>query len=295
MVNCDINNLDDKFSTYHNLTSYLVKGNKSEGFDDMIDFLCRSKLHFALTVNPTIYISHMADFWNSASYSIEHGIPQIKAKVDGKDITVTEATLRKYLRLQDEGAANSYTKDEYMRTFVSIGYTGNQQDYTIEKALLGPPWKYLCHTLFQCISQKRSGWLQLSSGLASAVHGLVTAQNINFSHLIFEGLRYNLPEGAKQSFYMYPIFLQEIFNRELKDLSKTAIIYMIVSHKNNIFKSMRTVSKNSSEVNVPLLPTMLNIQSIQGNSSAVPADTDPTPSTSKPERTTSASIDRTHV
>ncbi|KAI3725109.1 hypothetical protein L1987_64884 [Smallanthus sonchifolius] len=61
----------------------------------------------------------MEDFCNSTSYSIEQGIPQIKAKVDGKDINKTEATLRKHLNLQDEGAPNSYTKDEYMRTFIS--------------------------------------------------------------------------------------------------------------------------------------------------------------------------------
>ncbi|KAI3807773.1 hypothetical protein L1987_23707 [Smallanthus sonchifolius] len=117
MANIDINNPDDKFSTYHNLTAYLVKGKKSEGFGDMIEFLCQSKIHFALTVNPTIYIPHMEDFWNSVVFSTEQGTPQIKSKVDGKDITITEATLKKHLKLQDEGAANSYTKNEYMRTF----------------------------------------------------------------------------------------------------------------------------------------------------------------------------------
>ncbi|KAI3784489.1 hypothetical protein L1987_43588 [Smallanthus sonchifolius] len=173
----DINNPDDKFSPYHNLTTYLTKGKKSDGFDDMIDFLCRSKIHHALTVNPTIYIPHMEDFWNTAVYSTEQGIPQIKAKVDGKDIIISEATLRKHLQLQDERAAISYSKEEYMRTFVSIGYTGNQNEYTIEKALMGPPWKYLCHSLLQCISQKRSGWHQVSSALASGDSSVIPADN----------------------------------------------------------------------------------------------------------------------
>ncbi|KAI3784191.1 hypothetical protein L1987_43285 [Smallanthus sonchifolius] len=180
----------------------------------MIDFLCRSKIYFALTTNPTIYIPHMEDFWSTAVYSTEQGIPQIKSKVDGKNITILEATLRKHLKLQDEGAAISYSKDECMRTFVSIGYTGNQTEYTIEKALMGPPWKYLCHILFQCIYQKRSGWHQVSSALASAFHG----------------------------------------------------------------------------VNVPMLSTMLNVQSTPGDSSAIPADTDPTPSTSHPEQQSASTI-----
>ncbi|KAI3825131.1 hypothetical protein L1987_06607 [Smallanthus sonchifolius] len=286
----DINNPDDKFSPYHNLTAYLTKGKKSEGFNDMIDFLCRSKIYFALTTNPNIYILHMEDFWSTAVYSTEQGITKIKAKVDGRDITISEATLRKHLKLQDEGAAISYSKDEYMRTFVSIGYTGNQTEYTIEKTLMGPPWKYLCHTLLQCISQKRSGWHQVSSALASAFHGMVTNLGFNFAHLIFEGLRYNLQKGAKQQFFMYPRFLQEVFNQELKELSKPARIYIKLGHKNNIFQSMRTVSKKFSGVNVPLLSTMLNIQSNPGDSSAIPADTDPTPSTSHPEQQSASTI-----
>ncbi|KAI3796205.1 hypothetical protein L1987_38871 [Smallanthus sonchifolius] len=295
MAGADINNPNDKFSPYHNLTAYLIKGKKSEGFNDMIDFLCRSKILHALTVNPTIYTSHMEDFWSSAVYSTEQGTPQIRGTVDGKEMIITEAKLRQHLKLQDEGDATSYPRDVYMRTFVSIGYTGNQTEYTIEKALMGPKWKYLCHTLLQCISQKRSGWNQLSSGLASAIHGMITGAGFNFSHLILEGLRYNLQEGVKSQFFMYPRFLQEVFNIEHQDLSKTARIYSILGHKNNIFQSMRTVSSKFSGADVPLLSTMLNTQSAQGDSSANPADTDPTPSTSLPQTQTTASFDRTPV
>ncbi|KAI3754579.1 hypothetical protein L1987_54366 [Smallanthus sonchifolius] len=46
-------------------------------------------------------------------------------------------------------------------------YTGNQNGYTVEKTLMGPPWKYLCHTLLQCISQKKSKWHQVNSALAT--------------------------------------------------------------------------------------------------------------------------------
>ncbi|KAI3810758.1 hypothetical protein L1987_20380 [Smallanthus sonchifolius] len=259
----------------------------------MIDFLCRSKIHHALTVNPTIYTSHMEDFWSSAVYSTDQGTPQIKGTVDGKEMIITEAKLRQHLKLQDKGDAISYPRDVYMRTFVSIGYTGNQTEYTIEKALMGPKWKYLCHTLLQCISQKRSDWNQLSSGLASAIHGMITGAGFNFSHLILEGLRYNLQEGVKSQFFMYPRFLQEVFNIEHQDLSKTARIYSILGHKNNIFQSMRTVSSKFSGADVPLLSTMLNTQSAQGDSSANPADTDPTPSTSLPQTQTAVSLDRT--
>ncbi|KAI3725450.1 hypothetical protein L1987_65238 [Smallanthus sonchifolius] len=71
-----------------------------------------------------------------------------------------------------------------MRTFVSIGYTRNQNEYTVEKVLMGPPWKFLCHTLLQCISQKRSGWHQVSYALASIVHGMVTTKGAHAQQLL---------------------------------------------------------------------------------------------------------------
>ncbi|KAI3706161.1 hypothetical protein L1987_76419 [Smallanthus sonchifolius] len=119
---------------------------------------------------------------------------------------------------------------------------------------------------------------------------MITGQGFNFAHLIFEGLTYNLQEGAKQQFFMYPRFLQEVFNNEIKELSKPAKIYLMLGHKSNIFQSMRTISKKFLGVNVPLLYTMVNIQSTQGDSSAIPADTDPTPSTSHPEQPSSSTI-----
>ncbi|KAI3825243.1 hypothetical protein L1987_06724 [Smallanthus sonchifolius] len=53
---------------------------------------------------------------------------------------------------------------------------------------------------------------------------------------------------------------------------------------------MRTVSKKFSGVNVSLLSTMLNIQSTPGDSSTIPADIDPTPSTSHPEQQSASTI-----
>ncbi|KAI3732718.1 hypothetical protein L1987_63925 [Smallanthus sonchifolius] len=53
---------------------------------------------------------------------------------------------------------------------------------------------------------------------------------------------------------------------------------------------MRIVSKKFSGVNVPLLSTMLNIQSTPGDSSTISADTDPTPSTSHPEQKSASTI-----
>nr|GFA93667.1 hypothetical protein [Tanacetum cinerariifolium] len=51
------------------LSSYCCQANSdaAEGFDHIIDFLSGSYIHYALTVNPHIYISCIKQFWNTAS------------------------------------------------------------------------------------------------------------------------------------------------------------------------------------------------------------------------------------
>nr|GFC02709.1 hypothetical protein [Tanacetum cinerariifolium] len=52
------------------LSSYCCQANKSdaaEGFEQIIDFLSESYIHYALTMNPHIYISCIKQFWNTAT------------------------------------------------------------------------------------------------------------------------------------------------------------------------------------------------------------------------------------
>nr|GEW87493.1 ribonuclease H-like domain-containing protein [Tanacetum cinerariifolium] len=57
---------------------------------------------YALTVNPTIYISFIEQFWSTAKAKTINGEAQIHAKVDGKKIIVIESSVRRDLRLADE-------------------------------------------------------------------------------------------------------------------------------------------------------------------------------------------------
>nr|GFB99656.1 hypothetical protein [Tanacetum cinerariifolium] len=43
------------------------KSNAAEGFEQIIDFLSGSHIHYAFIVNPHIYISCIKQFWNTAS------------------------------------------------------------------------------------------------------------------------------------------------------------------------------------------------------------------------------------
>ncbi|GJW01449.1 hypothetical protein Tco_1556700 [Tanacetum coccineum] len=89
----------------HNMVSYLNKPTGSEGFQEIVDFLNGSHIRYALTKNPTIYVSLMKKFWQTATVrTIDNGEQEITATVDGKEFTITEVSVRRHLQLADVDA-----------------------------------------------------------------------------------------------------------------------------------------------------------------------------------------------
>ncbi|GKD03417.1 hypothetical protein Tco_1178391, partial [Tanacetum coccineum] len=85
----------------HNMVVFLSKPAKSEGFEQIVDFLNAHPIRYALTVNPTIYVSCIEQFWSSIVAKTINGEVQLHALVDGKRIVITETSVRRSLRLAD--------------------------------------------------------------------------------------------------------------------------------------------------------------------------------------------------
>ncbi|GJY69615.1 hypothetical protein Tco_0472597 [Tanacetum coccineum] len=81
-----------KFADTHNLVAFLEKPTESDGFEQIVDFLNVHPIKYALTVNPTIYISYIEQFWTTAKVKTINGEAQLHARVDGKKIIITEST-----------------------------------------------------------------------------------------------------------------------------------------------------------------------------------------------------------
>jgi hypothetical protein len=98
-----------KFVDEHNQVSYLQKSNDKSGpvFHQIVDFLNTTHIRYALTMNPTISVSHIKQFWNTVeSITLEQGdtnasVEALRATVDGVTIDVTESSLRRILQLDD--------------------------------------------------------------------------------------------------------------------------------------------------------------------------------------------------
>ncbi|GKD92165.1 hypothetical protein Tco_1372002 [Tanacetum coccineum] len=91
-----------KFADTHNMVAFLSKPTESDGFEQIVDFLNAHPIRYALTINPTIYISCIEQFWSTVMAKTINGEEQLHALVDGKKIIITESSVRRDLQLADE-------------------------------------------------------------------------------------------------------------------------------------------------------------------------------------------------
>ncbi|GJX16338.1 hypothetical protein Tco_0217170 [Tanacetum coccineum] len=71
-------------------------------FAEIVDFLRGSNLRYALTSNPTIYDSLVKQFWQTATANTKaDGSLEINATIDTIGYTITEASIRDSLQLED--------------------------------------------------------------------------------------------------------------------------------------------------------------------------------------------------
>ncbi|GKA73887.1 hypothetical protein Tco_0780189 [Tanacetum coccineum] len=113
-------NLD--FYDKHNMVAYLQKSEGSEGFHQIIDFLTTSHIKYALTKNPTIYVSLIEQFWQTVTTStFEDGDMGITATIDGKVKVVSEASIRRHLKLEDSDGISTLSTAEIFKQLALIG------------------------------------------------------------------------------------------------------------------------------------------------------------------------------
>nr|GEU54948.1 hypothetical protein [Tanacetum cinerariifolium] len=93
------------------LVRRLEKGEHNEDFHSMVDFIEASPLRYALIVKPTVYVSHIRQFWSTARIETTKEGTKILATVDGIYMTVTESSLRRNLKLQDEEGIRSIPEE----------------------------------------------------------------------------------------------------------------------------------------------------------------------------------------
>nr|GFB64453.1 hypothetical protein [Tanacetum cinerariifolium] len=90
------------FCDYHKMVAILEKGEHNTDFHPMVDFLEPSPLRYALTVKPTVYVSHLRQFWSTARIETTEEGTKILVTVYGIVRTISESSLRRNLKLRDK-------------------------------------------------------------------------------------------------------------------------------------------------------------------------------------------------
>ncbi|GJT44983.1 hypothetical protein Tco_0953698 [Tanacetum coccineum] len=116
------------FADTHNIVAFLEKPAESDGFHEIIDFLNANQIHYALTVNPTIYTSCIEQFWATAKAKMVNGERQLQALVDKKKVIITETSIRSDIHLDDAGGIDCLPTDTIFEELARMGWVFiNQQ------------------------------------------------------------------------------------------------------------------------------------------------------------------------
>ncbi|GJW79481.1 hypothetical protein Tco_0143456 [Tanacetum coccineum] len=120
----------------HNMVALLEKTDGSKGFHRIVDFLNASHIKFTLSENPTIYDSHIKQFWQTGTVNtLDNREQEITATVDGYVKTVTIASVRNYLQLADAGGLSSLPNTKIFDQLSLMGYAITFDKLTFQKAI----------------------------------------------------------------------------------------------------------------------------------------------------------------
>ncbi|GJU17447.1 hypothetical protein Tco_1145413 [Tanacetum coccineum] len=272
-------NLD--FCDKHNMVAFLEKSTGSAGFHQIIDFITRSHICYALTKKPEVCVSFIKQFWRSAEIlTDDNGTVKIHATIDGHSLSITEGSLRRHLKLDDQDGITSLPTTEIFAQLALMGYATDSDKLTFQKGAFSPQWRFLIHNILHCLSPKKTAWEQFSSNIAAAVICLATNRKFNFSRMIFDHMVSNISSPHK--FLMYPRFVQLCLDMQRHKLQQHTRVYSVPSLTMKVFSNMKRITKGFSGQEVALFPNMLAVPTPSASPSNSISSPEPTPTQPSP-------------
>nr|GEW54340.1 hypothetical protein [Tanacetum cinerariifolium] len=116
------------------MIAILEKSEHNIDFHQIVDFVEASHIRYALTINPTVYVSHIRQFWSTARIETMNEGTNILATVDGKPRTISESSIRRNLKINDEEGISSLPDVELFENLALMGYNIlPNQKFTFQK------------------------------------------------------------------------------------------------------------------------------------------------------------------
>nr|GEU52320.1 hypothetical protein [Tanacetum cinerariifolium] len=181
----------------------------------------------------------------------------IQALIDEKRVNIKEFSSRRTLKLDDAEGTSCLANAEIFDGLAKMGCEKLSKKLTFYKAFFSPQWKFLIHTILQCLSAKKTSWNEFSSTMASLIICLAKNQKFNFSRYILLSLVKNIEAGV--SFFMFPRFVQLLIDHQLGDMSHHKDIYDNPSFTKKVFANMTRevglIQDNVQLISIPMEPS----------------------------------------
>ena len=244
-----------RFVNRHNsVVAIDVTDPTSAYYHPILNFLRRSRVHFALTHNMPIMIAYLREFWATATFDCSVDPSVIRAQVAGRDIIFTCADLREILHLgtevEDDGPVE-FSIDMRMGAFGRMGYIGDLGKSPYVKSSLYGQWRYLMHVLIQCISARKAGFDAMNARLQSLMIALVYNKPYSISRYIFDEFRQQINGVQRDRFLLYPRFVMLIlshFHPDIPSLDNTVLVSVV---DRRIFADCRALKGNRPDDQQP--------------------------------------------
>nr|GEV36649.1 retrovirus-related Pol polyprotein from transposon TNT 1-94 [Tanacetum cinerariifolium] len=169
----------------------------------------------------------MFAFWTTVAVKKVNDVTSLQALVDKKKVVVTKATIRDALRLDEAEGVECLPNEEIFAELARMGYEKPSTKVTFYKAFFSSQWKFLIHTILQCMSAN-------------------LVRNVD----------------SPTKFYMYPRFLQLMIRKRVGDLSTHTTKYTSPALTQKVFANMRRVGKGFARDETPLFEGMIVEQQV---------------------------------
>ncbi|GJZ97710.1 hypothetical protein Tco_0670163 [Tanacetum coccineum] len=191
----------------HNMVTYLEKTDGNAEFHEIIDFLTHSSIHYALAVSPVVSTTFVEQFWMPAKSKIINNVRYITAKVAGKLVTISEASIRSDLLFNDADGIDSLPNQAIFDAIELMGYEGDLTVLTFNKTLFSPQWRFLFHTMDHCISSKSTSWDQIPTNIATGLKNVpVPLDHFPINALTSKVFSFMVKKGKHFSGNVTPLF-----------------------------------------------------------------------------------------
>ncbi|GJX27875.1 putative ribonuclease H-like domain-containing protein [Tanacetum coccineum] len=238
-----------KIDTEHNVADLLTKGFNAGRFQYLVSTLASPKQTaigkdylnplMAGSLPKTILCVNLS----AKATTDDNGEVQLTATIDGHSMTITEASLRRHLKLDDHVGITSIPNSKIFEQLALMGYHTDSDKLTFKRVLFH-------------------------------LNG-ATNRRFNFSRLICEHMVSNI--SSPHMFLMYPRFIQICLDMQRKQLQQHSRTYPVPSLSIKVFNNMKRPTKGYSSQEVALFLTMLNVSEPSPSPSRITSSPSPSP------------------